>query len=755
MIKQSFKQKRILSIILLLSLFASFCSSSSAEGIEVGETIIFGHYEQDNDTSNGKEPIEWLVLEIIDGKALLISQYALDVKPYHIMERDVTWENCSLRSWCNENFLKEAFSPDEQGAIQLSTVDNSKAQGYPWSQASGGKDTFDRIFLLSYKEAEKYFDRGIDFESQRARICKPTSYAAYQGNYEDWEWYHNYDDACSWWLRSPGWPDYANVSNNSYAATVTVAGKIGYTDVGNNEWVKTAVRPALRIDLSCLVWEKPASDVAKAERVDAAFAPAAGTIGVGDTVYFGLYEQNKDDSDGKEPIEWQVLDAKDDKILLISTDILEMIAYHSAWTDITWEYCTLRTWLNGEFLNEAFNTDERRIILTSEIDNSPSQGNGEWDSYSGKDTLDQIFLLSYEEAKKYYPDDITRRCQPTAYAAPEWSESTDGYIPWWLRSAGSSQFSAAIVDSDGSLEYSYEVFADTAGIRPALWIGLRVQEEQTGTDITQPDLPDEVRAEYTYDSEGRVSTITEYDSSGRKVRITRFYRGVIRDVSIYDEYEREIRRIHYGEDGKPGLASWGFTGWDAEYDGNGNRIRLTYFGLDFEPVIIEGGYCTKKSEYDKYGNEIRISYYGLNDEPVIISSGEASVETEYVRIGNEMKVSRVSYYGVDGELVLLKYANYAYCTYEYGESGKEIRRSYYGVHGEPALYYGMYTVEEEESYVAGDRLIVRLCYYGLEGEYAMGENDYAVAEWEYDSNGELFREQYYDENYQEIEDYDE
>lgn len=44
---------------------------------EVGDIFKFGSYEQDNDTSNGKEDIEWLVLEVKDGKALLISKYAL------------------------------------------------------------------------------------------------------------------------------------------------------------------------------------------------------------------------------------------------------------------------------------------------------------------------------------------------------------------------------------------------------------------------------------------------------------------------------------------------------------------------------------------------------------------------------------------------------------------------------------------------------------------------------------------------------
>ncbi len=50
---------------------------------EVGDYITFGLYEQDNDLSNGKENIEWLILELKDEKALVISKYALDSKPYN------------------------------------------------------------------------------------------------------------------------------------------------------------------------------------------------------------------------------------------------------------------------------------------------------------------------------------------------------------------------------------------------------------------------------------------------------------------------------------------------------------------------------------------------------------------------------------------------------------------------------------------------------------------------------------------------
>lgn len=200
-------------------------------------------------------------------------------------------------------------------------------------------------------------------------------------------------------------------------------------------------------------------------------------IQVGDTVRFGHYEQDNDPSDGKEVIEWQVLDAKDDRVLLISSNILDTVTYHRTWDDMTWEYCSLRTWLNEEFLIEAFSADEQKYILTSVIDNSHDQGNWDWDSdgenYGGKDPLDQIFLLSYAEAKKYFLDDSARRCKPTAYADQySLSEYSDGYGYWWLRSPGGLQSEAAMVDYTGSLEWPWPVYDDGAGIgvRPVLWV---------------------------------------------------------------------------------------------------------------------------------------------------------------------------------------------------------------------------------------------------------------------------------------------
>lgn len=90
---------------------------------KVGDIVYFGTYEQDNDTSNGKENIEWRVLAKENSRVLVISDKALDRQPYNSSyTEEVTWENCSLRKWLNGTFLNKAFSTEEQAQIQNTTV---------------------------------------------------------------------------------------------------------------------------------------------------------------------------------------------------------------------------------------------------------------------------------------------------------------------------------------------------------------------------------------------------------------------------------------------------------------------------------------------------------------------------------------------------------------------------------------------------------------------------------------------------------
>lgn len=193
---------------------------------QTGDYIYYGSYEQDNNTANGKEDIEWLVLEVKDGNALVISKYALDCEPYNTKYESVTWETCTLRSWLNNEFINNAFSEEEKSLIPTVTIEAHKNPEYDTNQ---GNATQDQVFLLSRTEVNKYFSSDI------ARQCQPTDYA--DANGVD---VNDNNGNCWWWLRSPG-------DAQDYAASVSIGGYV--YEYGYNVDIYIAVRPALWIEI--------------------------------------------------------------------------------------------------------------------------------------------------------------------------------------------------------------------------------------------------------------------------------------------------------------------------------------------------------------------------------------------------------------------------------------------------------------------------------------------------------------------------
>ncbi len=203
-----------------------------ADEINIGDYITFGRYEQDDDLNNGAEDIEWRVIDIEtssnDGgnRILVISRYALDYLPYSEEYEDITWENCDLREWLNNDFYNGAFSKDEKKQIVLVNNDNPDASFYKESwEGKGGNDTSDNVFLLSFEQAKNLF---IDYDD---RECSPTDYAMWNGTH------NNSNHHCYWWLRSPG-------SDQDIAMDVDCDGHLGADYVDH---VGVGVRPALWI----------------------------------------------------------------------------------------------------------------------------------------------------------------------------------------------------------------------------------------------------------------------------------------------------------------------------------------------------------------------------------------------------------------------------------------------------------------------------------------------------------------------------
>ena len=239
-------KKHFAIAILLILVFAVSISTVLAETPiiqafdTIGGIVTFGRYEQDSNEENGPEEIEWIVLDVQDGKVLLLSKYGLEAKRYNKKKTDVTWETCTLRAWLNDDFLNKAFDAEEQSAILTTEVDNSDAQGYSGWITSGGNNTQDKIFLLSCMEANRYLGVAFGDRSNTLSRVAPTEYAIENGAWFE-DKYQTADDKLTgwWWLRSPG-------DTQDYAAFVNCVGSLYCDSVIDSSEV---VRPAFWLNL--------------------------------------------------------------------------------------------------------------------------------------------------------------------------------------------------------------------------------------------------------------------------------------------------------------------------------------------------------------------------------------------------------------------------------------------------------------------------------------------------------------------------
>ena len=159
---------------------------------------------------------------------------------------------------------------------------------------------------------------------------------------------------------------------------------------------------------------------------------AGSTLSVGDTMTFGTFNSTA--------ITWRVLsiDVTNNRALLITQQALEKRAYHSSYSSITWEGCSLRSYLNGDFLNNFTSAEQAKIVQVT----NTNPDNPTYSTSGGSDTSDKMFLLSINEANTYFSSNDDRKCTLL-------SDNTDSL--WWLRSPGNDDSYAAVVSDAGSV----------------------------------------------------------------------------------------------------------------------------------------------------------------------------------------------------------------------------------------------------------------------------------------------------------------
>lgn len=211
---------------------------------------------------------------------------------------------------------------------------------------------------------------------------------------------------------------------------------------------------------------------------------------VGEIVEFGEYEQDGNTANGKEPIKWRVVSAKNDRYFLISVNILDF----QAWDDgsasgssgglehdsqLLYEDSSIRKWLNDYFDTEAFGEKERKYIIPVSFRNDvitvdKNNQYGKDLAFLLNDSEISLFTALYKDAQI-----SLRLLKDGTYASVDLSgvkdySETDWYGTWYIRNTDKYSKDPTVFYwdrdvSDGNY-YTGVSPSEKNGIRPALYI---------------------------------------------------------------------------------------------------------------------------------------------------------------------------------------------------------------------------------------------------------------------------------------------
>lgn len=475
--------------------------------------IFFGNYYSKAYGTNEKEPIEWLILEKNKDSVLLISKYILDHMPYdnrpydeYLDNFDCNWEDSLVRRWLNTKFYAEAFDDIEKELILDTYTDNGFGSDISYDKLSILSDsdfrgmgilkkpiTGQRIVTkgteyaktvpfdsLKYDDNENYHKElsNISFleQSEEAKIFKGgmSCYwlrTNHQYNNIDYVWYTGELDA-----------KYGAPNTFSYDPTVGVRPIISlrFDSMKLNEIEKQKQNEKILKDTNAknrsfdkLSFNQIINDIVPSAKYEEA-------VPIDDypTIQFGSYYYQKNDAD-RRPIDWIVLNKNEEtkEALLMSKYILDYKKFNDGYeTKVSWDRCSLRTWLNTEFLNKAFSNVEMSVIvdktLMSEIKFATSIS-----------TIDKVFCLSHDECKDYFPEydgrykkdyglNIAPLTDYAIYISDDKIQNDNGVGNYWLRDLSSLGDEIEYMTSEGFDTFTHVSSNryETIGVRPAIWV---------------------------------------------------------------------------------------------------------------------------------------------------------------------------------------------------------------------------------------------------------------------------------------------
>ena len=222
------------------------------------DVIKFGSFEQDNNTSNGAEEIEWIVLKVEDGRALLLSKFILEGMHYD-SNSDASWEESEVRQWLNGAFYEAAFNDGERASIcQVELETDEPAYGRHLT-------TKDNVFLLENADLGKYFemiywDETYQLGDKCFEVMTPaTPYAEAHGAFNitmnkksATKTVTEYPEVngkvtCAWWLRTSG--NFVSISGSTISNVVWEPGDVLSPYHCPCEMEDKGVRPAIWISV--------------------------------------------------------------------------------------------------------------------------------------------------------------------------------------------------------------------------------------------------------------------------------------------------------------------------------------------------------------------------------------------------------------------------------------------------------------------------------------------------------------------------
>ena len=178
------------------------------------------------------------------------------------------------------------------------------------------------------------------------------------------------------------------------------------------------------------------------------------SVGNFESYSIGKYKSSSLDTEEETALEWIILDKVDGKLLLTTKDIIDNKSYDIN-GNAKFENSNLRFWLNGEFISQVFNDDQKANIL--------------------KEGKDKVFLLNEREAKDYFANDIQRTSKATDHAVNvdnggEKLDVKNGLAAYWLMTDVDGNKAPYVTQNGIVNTEGIDVASKNIGVRPCIWV---------------------------------------------------------------------------------------------------------------------------------------------------------------------------------------------------------------------------------------------------------------------------------------------